>query len=151
MSQPIVSFDGNNHTISLFRPDSTGVMKEEKCEFGAHKISVCAALESDLETWERAQIEGPVSDNGLIYYLSAQPQDLGIPSLIWLQNRDEYLALRKAIEDAEQFYYQMNDHDDRCYEDDVCTFCGDMERECGGDHGDEMRDIQRRYSRSGRW
>ena len=142
MSQPIVSFDGLGYEVTLFRPDTTGAIKEKKCEFGAHNISVCAALESDLETWERAQIEGPVSDNGLIYYLSAQPQDLGIPSLIWLQNRDEYLALRKAIEDAEQFYYHMND-DDRSYEDDVCTFCGQMISECGGDHGDEMRDIVR--------
>ena len=24
-----------------------------------------------------------------------------------------------------------------------CTFCGEMERDCGGDHGDEMREIIR--------
>jgi hypothetical protein len=37
--------------------------------------------------------------------------------------------------------------------DDKCTFCGEMERDCGGDHGDEMRDIGRmedRYERRGR-
>ena len=28
-------------------------------------------------------------------------------------------------------------------EDSKCTFCGEMEPECGGDHGDEMRDIMR--------
>ena len=36
--------------------------------------------------------------------------------------------------------------------DDKCTFCGEMVRECGGDHGDEMRDIGRmedRYERRG--
>ena len=37
--------------------------------------------------------------------------------------------------------------------DDTCTFCGEMETDCGGDHGDEMRDIGRmeeRYERRGR-
>ena len=29
----------------------------------------------------------------------------------------------------------------------LCTFCGEMERECGGDHGDEMRDIGREHNR----
>ena len=32
-----------------------------------------------------------------------------------------------------------------------CTFCGEMDSECGGDHGDEMREIGRmeeKYSRS---
>ena len=146
MSSPIVSFDGVGYEITLFRPDATGAVKEKKYEFGAHNISVCAALESDLETWERAQIEGPVSDNGLIYYICAQPEDVGIPSLIWLQDRDEYLALRKAIEDAKDLYYHMND-DDHSYEDRTCTFCGDMESGCGGDHVDEMRDIQRDYNK----
>jgi hypothetical protein len=28
-----------------------------------------------------------------------------------------------------------------------CTFCGDLMSDCGGDHGDEMRDI----CREGRW
>ena len=28
-------------------------------------------------------------------------------------------------------------------DDQKCTFCGEMERECGGDHVDEMRDIER--------
>ena len=26
-----------------------------------------------------------------------------------------------------------------------CTFCGEMESECGGDHGDEMREICREF------
>ena len=28
-------------------------------------------------------------------------------------------------------------------EDSKCTFCGEMNSFCGGDHGDEMREIQR--------
>jgi len=26
---------------------------------------------------------------------------------------------------------------------DPCSFCGEILRDCGGDHGDEMRQIQR--------
>lgn len=140
MSQPIVSFDGLGYEVTLFRPDTTGAVKEKKYEFGAHNISVCAALESDLETWERAQIEGPVSDNGLIYYLCAQPGDVGRPCLIWLQDRDEYLALRKAIGHAENEQWRKEMLED---EEKPCMFCGEILRYCGGDHGDEMRDIVR--------
>jgi len=32
--------------------------------------------------------------------------------------------------------------------DEKCTFCGEMYSECGGDHGDEMRQIIRE---SGGW
>jgi len=147
MSSPIVSFDGIGYEVTLFRPDATGSIREEKHTFGEHRLSVCAALESDLESWERANIKGPVSDNGLIYYLCAQPQDVGRPCLTWLKDRDEYLALRKAIEDAEQFYY----HEDDEREDYVCTFCGEILRDCGGDHADEMREIQRERTRNHRW
>ena len=150
MTSPTVSFDGNTYMVSLFRPDATGAMKENTYTFSEHTLSVCAAFETDLESWERTNIKGPVSDDGKIYYLSAQPQDVGRPCLTWLQNRDESIAHRKAIEDAEQLYYHMND-DDRHYEDDVCTFCGQMISECGEDHGDEMRDIQREYWRSQRY
>lgn len=34
-------------------------------------------------------------------------------------------------------------------QDEKCTFCGQMDSECGGDHGDEMREIMR--ARRGRW
>jgi len=36
-------------------------------------------------------------------------------------------------------------------DDQKCTFCGEMERECGGDHVDEMRDIMRENSRDYEW
>lgn len=147
MSQPIVSFDGLEYTVTLFRPDATGAMNEEKHTFGEHTLSVCTAFETDLESWERTNIKGPVSDDGKIYYLSAQPQDVGRPCLTWLQNREESLALRKAIEDAEQLHYYEND---TWREDCECTFCGYMESQCGGDHASEMREIQRAASER-RW
>jgi hypothetical protein len=146
MSSPIVSFDGIGYEITLFRPDPTGAMKEEKHTFGEHSLSVCAARKDEFQGRTLApQIKGPPADDGFFYYLYAQPQDVGRPTFIWLQNKEESLTLRKAIEEAEQFYY----NDER--EDYVCTFCGAMDSECGGDHGDEMRDIQREAMRGSRW
>ncbi len=148
MSSPIVSFDGLTHTISLFRCDATGAVKEEKLTFGEHLLEVCAAPETDLASWERSQIKGPVSDDGQLYYLCAQPQDVGRPSFVWLKDKDESLALRKAIEDAEDQEWR-----DRMVEEDKkpCSFCGDMPSYCGRDHGDEMRDIQREALRGERY
>lgn len=145
MSQPIVLFDGLEYTVTLFRPDTTGAMKEEEMTFGEHNLSVCAAPESELASWERSQIKGPVSDDGQLYYLCAQPQDVGRPSLVWLKDKQEAEALREAIREAEREDYEYYRQDSKC------TFCGAMESECGADHGDEMRDIQREYWRSERY
>ena len=150
MSSPIVSFDGISYEITLFRPDATGAMKQEKHTFGEHRLSVCAAHKDEFQGRTLApQIKGPSADDGFFYYLSAQPEDVGRPVFTWLQNKEEADALRKAIEDAEQFYYHENDEHDR--EDYKCTFCGAMASECGEDHGDEMRDIQREALRGGRY
>ena len=135
MSQPIVSFDGLEYTVSLFRSG-----KEEKLTFGEHLLEVCAAPESDLASWERSQIKGPVSDDGRLYYLCAQPQDVGNPSLYWLKDKEEAEALRKAIGHAENEQWRKEMLED---EEKPCTFCGEILRYCGGDHGDEMRDIVR--------
>ena len=140
MSQPIVSFDGNNHMISLFRPDSTGAVKEEKMTFGEHLLEVSGAPPNEIYRWDRAKINGPPAADGLLYYLYAQPQDGGRSSFVWLKDKEEADALRKAIKDAEDKQWR-----DECAEDEgkPCSFCGEILRYCGGDHGDEMRDIQR--------
>ena len=146
MSSPIVSFDGIGYELTLFRPDATGAMKEEKLTFGEHSLSVCAAHKDEFQGRTLApQIKGPPADDGFFYYLYAQPQDVGRPTFIWLQNKEEATALQKAIEDAEDLHDYRNYHGDS-----KCSFCGSMESECGGDHGDEMREIQREALR-GHW
>ena len=135
MSSPIVSFDGLEYTVSLFRSG-----KQEKLTFGEHNLSVCASPESELASWERSRIKGPVSDDGQLYYLCAQPQDVDAPSFVWLKDKEEAEALRKAIKDAEDQQWRDEMAED---EEKPCTFCGEILRYCGGDHGDEMRDIQR--------
>jgi hypothetical protein len=48
--------------------------------------------------------------------------------------------LKKRIDlRREEWEYYCDNH--------VCTFCGELERECGGDHVDEMRDIMRESCR----
>ena len=148
MSQsPIVSFDGIGYEITLFRPEATGAMKEEKHTFGEHNLSVCAAHKDEFQGRTLApQIKGPPAADGFFYYLYAQPDDVGRPSFLWLQNKEEANALRKAIEDAENEQWRHDMIED---EEKPCTFCGEILRYCGGDHGDEMREIQRNALRRG--
>ena len=126
---PIVSFDGIGYEITLFRPG-----KENKYLFGQHNLTVHCTSEDTLTSWQRSQVKGPVAEDGQLYYLSARSDDISLVSFIWLKDKEESLALRKAIQDAEYLYSQ---------EDSKCTFCGYMVSECGEDHGDEMRQIQR--------
>jgi len=140
---PIVSFDGMGYEVTLFRPDATGI-KEEKHTFGEHNVSVCAAHKNDFQGRTLApQIKGPPAADGFFYYLYAQPC-VGRPSFLWLQNKEEADALRKAIDDAEKLHY---DEEDYWRQDSKCTFCGAMVSECGEDHGDEMRQIMREQLR----
>ena len=52
--------------------------------------------------------------------------------------QEAVVVAEKALNDAEEAEYYKNLK---------CTFCGELDSVCGGDHGDEMRDI----SREGRW
>jgi len=131
---PIVSFDGIGYEITFFRAGASGAMKEVKETFGDHSLRICAAPEATLASWQRSQIKGPVSNDGQLYYLRACSNDILVACYIWLQNKEEAIALRKAIDDAESSGSRP---------DTKCTFCGDMDSVCGGDHGDEMRDWQR--------
>jgi len=146
MTSPIVLFDGLTYTVSLFRPDAAGVMKEEKHVFTEHNLEVDEAPESELVAWAREQMNGPPAEDGLLYYVCARPPGVGIPSFIWLKDKEEANALREAIENAEDQEWR-----DRMVEEDKkpCSFCGEILRDCGGDHGDEMRDIQREVWRRG--
>jgi hypothetical protein len=135
---PIVSFDGIAYEITLFH--DAGV-KEEKHIFGEHALSVCSAHKDDFQGRTLApQIKGPPADDGFLYYLYAQPEDVGRPSFVWLKDKEEAVALRKAISEAEELH-------DGWRHDSKCTFCGAMVSECGEDHGDEMRQIMREQLR----
>ncbi|NDG73263.1 MAG: hypothetical protein EBY32_18560 [Proteobacteria bacterium] len=138
-SAPIVKFDGLTYDISLFRADATGFMKKVKHSFGEHILTVCGCKPEELHMWDRAKINGPPAEDGLLYYLFASNADIGRPSLIWLKDKEEAIALRKALRVAEETAYEASfGKKDR-----KCTFCDSMESDCCGDHGDEMRDGER--------
>jgi hypothetical protein len=133
MSFPTVAFDGIAYSITLVRDG-----KKVTESFGDHTLSVCACHEKELASWERALIKGPVAADDMLYYLCARPHDVGSPFFVWLQNKEEADLLQKVIWEAEDFH-----HENGWREDSKCTFCGYMDSECGGDHGDEMRQIMR--------
>jgi len=85
-------------------------------------------------------------------YMAAHPE----------QGWDKVLATVKQAQDEGELVDGWGGQDGRhspracaCVEDDdwpqdsECTFCGAMDSECGGDHGDEMRDIMRESRRRG--
>ena len=53
-----------------------------------------------------------------------------------------YIAASKAEEAAEAEHWAE-------YEKGPCSFCGQVRRDCGEDHGDEMREISREACRRG--
>ena len=53
------------------------------------------------------------------------------------------LADRITVIDGKVIWPSEDTYEER--PDEKCTFCGEMYSECGGDHGDEMRDIIRDY------
>jgi len=97
MSTPTVTFDGIAYTITLERD---GKMISEF--FGEHKVNVCAcSTDGELKTWEGSKIKGDAAADGIIYYIHAQPYDVGLPLFVWLKDKEEAIALRKALFKAE--------------------------------------------------
>jgi hypothetical protein len=95
---PVVTFDGNTHTIAIFRKNGSWL----KDFFEKHFLSVCVIHKDELSSlnlspFERGQVK--IAD-GLVYYLQAHPHD-GRSSFIWLESKEEADAVAKAIREAE--------------------------------------------------
>jgi hypothetical protein len=106
--------------------------KEEHTCFGDFSIHLesCKA-EKRLEL----KLTGP-EENGVTYFIWARPLYTDMAPYPVYVTKAEYDILNEKINEDED--------ETRRYEDTVCSFCGDKESECGGDHADEMRDIMRR-------
>ena len=132
MSIPTVTYDDLCYIVTLFRDG-----KEEKWTFGEHKVDVCACAESELNSFERKNIKGDAAADGIIYYIHARPYDVGAAVFVWLKDKEEAMALKNALREADGYDYEEE-------EDAVCTFCGKRPSTgCSEDHGDDMRDAQK--------
>ena len=136
MSAPIIEFDGTTYTITLFRADNEGAIKKEYLVFGEHSLSVCAAHECELNSWERSQIKATPDTEGTLYYIHAQPLDVGAATFVGLKDKDEAFAVKKVL-----LFFEENEDAVHGLEEEPCSFCGN--EGCEGDHGDDMRDWQR--------
>lgn len=114
-----------SYTITLFRNPLVTLV------FAQHNLTVRSCREDELTTWERDQIKGPVAADGLLYFIHAQSSLPTMASFVWLESKEESLAVSKAIYATEMRWYQEQ----------PCTFCG--QPDCNEDHGDDMRDAQR--------
>jgi len=134
MPAPTIEFDGVTYTVTLFRADD----KKEYFVFGDHTISICAARENQLEPSERMQINTEPDAEGLLYYIHAQPRNLGVAERIGLENKEEALAVNRVL-----LFLEENENAAEDYYEDDCSFCGgekDSENECYVDHEDEVRE-----------
>ena len=136
----------------------------EKCdynsrpEFNAYFYTLVARLEKKpltrslnaLTWWPHA--DRLTVENGKVVWPDASA---ALPAAAPLPANDER-ALRRAerlkaevahpTEMTADIATEIYDDDDDRYDDQECTYCGEMESICGGDHGDDMRweQLQRR-------
>jgi len=143
---PTVTFEDLTYTVTLFRSDAKGALKKHEQVFGEHSLNVCAAHPSTLSSWQISQIKSAPADDGLLYYIHAQPYDVGATFFLGLENKAEALAIKRElsfIEERER-YAREGCEDEERYEDTPCTFCGKTpDGGCSEDHGDDMRDWMR--------
>jgi len=100
MSAPTLEFDGTTYTVTLFRADD-----KKYFVFGQHTLSVCSAREDQLEPSEREQIKTTPDAEGYLYYIHAQPRDLGPAERVGLENMKEAIAINNILlflEDKEE-------------------------------------------------
>ena len=105
MSAPTVFYADCTYEITLTRNT-----KKTRLVFGEHAIAICASREDELSQMERSQIKGPCADDGLLYYIRAEPYDFdGIPFFVWLKDEEEALALNRELRAIEE--EEANDDD----------------------------------------
>lgn len=92
MRAPTIEFDGTTYTVTLFRDD-----KKEYFVFGDHILSICASRDDQLEPSQRGHIKAEPDDEGLLYYIHAQPRDLGPAERVGLENKEEALAIERVL------------------------------------------------------
>lgn len=72
---------------------------------------------------------------------------LDLAELRWNEQLDNHDRLWSAYADAQDAVDDAEEAEEAereaAYDEAICTFCGEKNRECGGDHGDEMRQIMR--------
>jgi hypothetical protein len=85
-----------------------------------------------------AELSGGIHMSYSFYYINSQPDD-GPATRIWIESDAEAEKLRADMKSSLDEYVRQQQHDHNA----ICTFCGDKEIDCGGDHADEMRQIVR--------
>lgn len=128
-------------TVTLLRDG-----KEKHIEFGEYNLRL--SMTNNQEKIKTFKLDGPPDAEGMTHFIEACPGDWAqMPWGVWI-SKEESAKLSKELANI---YKDEEDDDDYYNQDRKCTFCGYMESECGGDHGDEMRDICREGGRGSRW
>jgi hypothetical protein len=96
MSAPSITYTDLTYTITLFREGKSVVST-----FGEHSLSICAARENELSAFERNKIKGPAAADGNLYYIYARHYDIALPNFVWLESKEEAVALKDMLSELE--------------------------------------------------
>lgn len=110
MSQtPNIFYADCAYTITLFRTDEKGSINRVYFTFQDHALTVRSVKEDEICPKERAQIKGPVAEDGFLYYIYATPYDDTRDTFVWLKDKEEAGAIERELlfieenEDAEPY------------------------------------------------
>ena len=108
---PIVTFDGTVYTVTIFR---NGIVAF-KNTFEKYSLTVIGCRQSDVPSAQRAKIWGAPADDGFLYFIHAKYIDKGfafseLDMFEWLEDKEEALAMIKAIHDAEWAWINPDRH-----------------------------------------
>jgi len=135
-----------------------GEMVDSCAYYRVHMFTLVARLEnkplkrsgSALAWWPHA--DRLTVENGKVVWPASAPVPLPATDERALRRAERNAASEVAppTEMAADIAAGIYDDDDGRYDDHECSYCGEMESICGGDHGDDMRweQLERRRGRS---
>jgi hypothetical protein len=96
-------------------------------------------IDDDWHNCISAELSGGIHTSYTFYYINCQP-DTGPVTQFWIESATEGEQLRNEMKKQHDDYINAHEEADR---NKTCSFCGDKEIDCGGDHSSEMREIWR--------
>jgi hypothetical protein len=125
----------HDNNVSVLSSTIDGFSAEELSNMGVpEKI-----IDDDWHNRIAAELSGGIHTSYSFYYIDCQP-DAGPATQFWIESAAEGELLRNEFKKQHDDYMKAHEEAER---NKTCSFCGDKEIDCGGDHSSEMREIWR--------
>jgi len=125
----------HDNNVTVLSSTIDGFSAEELNDMGiSQKI-----IDDDWHNSIAAALSGDIHTSYSFYYIECQSDD-GAATRIWIESAAEGEHLHNIMKKIHDDYINAHEEADR---NKTCSFCGDKEADCGGDHSSEMREIWR--------